>query len=756
MRKWMSVLLALCLIALSGAGALAAPGDAVLVYEGMEGFDEQVQSMAYADGTLYILGYNSLYTYADGALTQWQLDTSTVEATEEDDVYFNLNPSAIVTDGGEIRLLGMERGYDMEAEESLVGGGGLYSISLEEADGIKTARVELATELDFEAMIEDSGDEYAWMNLSMPFAQDGMLVGTTYGMNNIFWFDLESGEYHSFSNENVGMLAPYKDGRVLALQADYSSAEPRVELCALDLESEEVEALCEMPMDGYSAPSMLLYDAQADLLYYVSNGELWRMPLADPAAAESVADMPLNYSGQAQPVLTEDGYFIVADYETVVRRNTDPSQRAQTRIVVQDAYADAVDRAYYAFIGANPDVEVVKKTSDEDLIQAMMSQSASMDIYVLDMSGAEFATLLDRGYAVELGGSEKITGLVGQMYPALAEGVSRDGMIYALPLELYNYGMLGYDMEAFLRLGLSEEDVPTTWDELLDLLIALPDYMANDEDVSMFEPYVTQEDARSTLFSMILDNYLLYIDQPDQEFTLDTPLLRGLLEKLEMVDFEALGLISQDEAGTSFSWSAEPGDFMFATTVNLDVRRYAFDNFTPMLLGFEEGVPGMMSVQVNAALVNPFSQNVETAIAFLETVADNLDEIFRIQTMPGENTPVRSPYYEENMESYEEQLAYLRESLESAEDEETRATYEQRIAEMEGYMQEYEEEDSWEVSAASIDRYRGYAENMVVPSNMDDAEFYELRMQYVDGLIGMDEMISKIDQRLTMMRMEGY
>ena len=26
----------------------------------------------------------------------------------------------------------------------------------------------------------------------------------------------------------------------------------------------------------------------------------------------------------------------------------------------------------------------------------------------------------------------------------------------------------------------------------------------------------------------------------------------------------------------------------------------------------------------------------------------------------------------------------------------------------------------------------------------------------VDGLIGMDEMISKIDQRLTMMRMEGY
>ena len=71
--------------------------------------------------------------------------------------------------------------------------------------------------------------------------------------------------------------------------------------------------------------------------------------------------MTMIYSRQTQQVLTEDGYFIAADYETVVRRNTDPSQRAQTRIVVQDAYADAIDRAYYAFTGANPDVEVVKR-----------------------------------------------------------------------------------------------------------------------------------------------------------------------------------------------------------------------------------------------------------------------------------------------------------------------------------------------------------------------------------------------------------
>ena len=74
-----------------------------------------------------------------------------------------------------------------------------------------------------------------------------------------------------------------------------------------------------------------------------------------------------------------------------------------------------------------------------------------MDIYVLDMSGAEFATLLDRGYAVELGGSEKIASLVGQMYPAIAEAASRDGMVYALPLEMYNYKMCIRDSLSSVR-----------------------------------------------------------------------------------------------------------------------------------------------------------------------------------------------------------------------------------------------------------------------------------------------------------------
>ena len=54
---------------------------------------------------------------------------------------------------------------------------------------------------------------------------------------------------------------------------------------------------------------------------------------------------------------------------------------------------------------------------------------------------------------MELGGSEKIASLVGQMYPAIAEAASRDGMVYALPLEMYNYSMMGYDMEAFRRPG---------------------------------------------------------------------------------------------------------------------------------------------------------------------------------------------------------------------------------------------------------------------------------------------------------------
>ena len=61
-----------------------------------------------------------------------------------------------------------------------------------------------------------------------------------------------------------------------------------------------------------------------------------------------------------------------------------------------------------------------------------------------------------------------------------------------------------------------------------------------------------------------------------------------LREKLETVDFEALGLISRDEAGTSFSWSAEPGDFMFASMmccVSWAVSSFNRRNFIEMSFG---------------------------------------------------------------------------------------------------------------------------------------------------------------------------
>ena len=61
MKKWMSVLLALCLIALSGAGALAAPGDAILLQSGEDGFTV-ASSFALIGDTLYALSSASLFT----------------------------------------------------------------------------------------------------------------------------------------------------------------------------------------------------------------------------------------------------------------------------------------------------------------------------------------------------------------------------------------------------------------------------------------------------------------------------------------------------------------------------------------------------------------------------------------------------------------------------------------------------------------------------------------------------------------------
>ena len=281
------------------------------------------------------------------------------------------------------------------------------------------------------------------------------------------------------------------------------------------------------------------------------NGELFKMPGLDINAAQSVAAVQIDTWSEMSPVLTEDGYFICSDYQTIIARNTDPTARAATTLTVYTNYNESMEDAYFTFANTHTDVDVVIATSYEDITEAMMNQSDAVDIYAVSVNSEDYAALLDRGYLADLSASKTLSDTVSQMYPSIQQVVMKDGALMALPLEMYT-NCMSYNPAAMQKLGLTEDDMPKTWIQFLQFLQKAPG-LVGDTGVSVFEKYMTQDDARLNLFYNMLNSYMLYLTKTDGvEMSFDTDIMRNLLAEFDKIDWTAFGLMeSYDDEDTS-------------------------------------------------------------------------------------------------------------------------------------------------------------------------------------------------------------
>jgi len=451
-----------------------------------------------------------------------------------------------------------------------------------------------------------------------------------------------------------------------------------------------------------------------------------------------------------------DGDLLLSDYETLWKVNTNPEERPEARLIVQYNYNSAMEAARVAFQQAHPEVEVVLAQSPGDVVQSMMTQVTTPDIYTLYVDSAEYSAVFGRGYMAELTDSEILADFAAAVYPAIQNAIVKDGEVYALPLEMFGRARLSCNPAALTQLGLTEEDVPANWMELFQLLQRLPEMLEEAPEVNVFESYMTQSDARQMLFSALMDDYMLYISQPENEFSFDTPLFRELMAAFEAVDFEALGL------------SEEYEDDLYAIVQDrADTLFYGYGSFDPtvsseppmLCLALDEGMQPMADTMVMVAFVNPFSPNRDLAIEYLECAAEQVDAIMRIAMMPGENEPVLNSRFEEALKNYDAQIASLEAQLENAEEVDKQAL-EAELKEMKDSRESYEKDSRYTASEESIAAYREAAQYMTVGMymGMDSetaSEYYAQQNQYLNGAITLDEFIRNIDQKLRMIVREG-
>ena len=781
MKKLLSLILMLTVILLP-VSALAAPGDAVLLRQGEDGYNSNVCGLAEVDGDLYALTYDGLYVFASGETKPTHYDfplSSTVDDGDDDeDTVVSRSVSALIAYEGRpcVIVAGMETEYEGVGEErmsfSTVEGVWLCELTLE--DG-KAAVGEELTELDWFDLVQGGGDSEYLAQCDLPTVVGDTLYFASYDESYervLVATDLTDGDTDVYYPADLGAeisldsFCAYKDGQLLVLETEWGEDESAVKLYAIDVENEEATELLTLATGENASATGLAYRADTDTVYCIMDGEICAMTGMDVSTLQRVSEAPISYINSAAPIITGDGFYIAADYEALVRRNTDPAQRAQTRITVQDMGAGAITDAYYAFGENHGEVEVVLLQRTEDVVQAMMNRSTDVDVYCVSVDSVEFDAVYSRGYMAELTGSESISAFLDRCYPFAREVCEKDGEIVAVPVMLYMDGR-GYDPEAFARLGLTEEDVPKTWAEFFGSLEPLAAKIAEEPGMTLFEGFSDYETARMTFLSAMITDYMNYISLPENEFAFDTEAFRAALAAYEAVDWSKLGLPAPNvDDGLGASGVIEIGgrtehNVLYSAYTNVSADGYiARAAFRPMLLSFVEGEQPHISATLFIAFVNPFSEHRDIAVSFLETALEELDDLTRIHLCPEENEPVLSPYYESNIQGFDQSVANAEEQLAKAETEEERQAYEELVEEYKQYREDYLKYDAWTASEESIAIYREYASSIRVKRNIgmggeNSEAFYELQQQYMDGMVSADEFIRGVDGKLQMMMKEG-
>ena len=777
MKKWIAAALCALLMLALAATALAA-GNVTIAARGRDGFDDYISSMFVWDGRLLMSSWDKLYVYTPG-------EKGVTEVAGFDQLQINFD-NAIVPqpDGSSLLTLG---GVEIEVEEGdtvslnsqiIVAGDRLYRTAFIYGDAgvVDSLLVELCIAEDGtpsfggvidlgDALTVDYGDGYTGeRDLQQSCSMNGILYGLSYGDNGreLLALDLEDAgvEVIELDTDNeVNGMTPFSEGKLLLVTTRYGES-VEAELMLYDLAEESLTSLGALPCDGWSAPAGIAYDEARGMIYYELGGSVWRMAVSEDGLGEpqEFGDMPLDVYTDSSAVVLGDLY-ILASYDGVVGRDVTAEKMPDEKLrIVNRAYINEIKTAYYDFTDAHPEymVSISDSTSTDTLLQDMMNRSPDVDIYTLSLTDSAFTALMNRGFLSELSSSDTLSAEVGAMYDSIKNAVMKDGELYAVPMYLYANCLTINEKLLTEKLGYTQEQMPKTWAEVFGLLsdLAATHKLEEYPEVSLLGPGYIESDVKSNFFAMMMNSYYVWLDADEANLTRAGGVLEGLCEAFEAIDWSAFGLPTEYEENGEWEYVEE--NILFSND-NVQPGYYRSESFEPLLLSIADGEPPMISTEISVAFVNPFSTHREAAIEYLELTFSKIDKTTRIALMPGENEPILSPWYEENLKYYDETIAdYEAQLADEKLDEENRDMLEQSLADMKQWREEYEKKGQWQVSAEDIERYREYAQYLVpMRSAIWNDGGYSQISQYMDGAITAKQLCSEMEKTLQMQRLEG-
>ena len=709
------------------------------------GDDEYISGMLADGDTLYVLCDDNLYLWraGDEALTALTNDIHLPE--DRSPVYFY--EMSLYADGD--GLHGLYAGRDDVGDIS-----GLKRLDLALTDD---GRVEATAVESLPLPSEIAFGEY--YGSTGACAQDGKLVLLFEGGAGIALVVMDP--------EHPGDVAVQDlngwDNRLL-------STDGGVLLSCYEFEEEGVQVIYRVGSDGDLTPLCRLpgelrgiaADRETGAVYAVVNGKAF---VVDPETGEQDAPfgaLPMRPNAAAA-LSGGQGYALAMGTRVAV---LDPAGRLDEDhvLTVYNEYPeDWLVNAALNYSVAHPELPVALMDEGrftDQILGDMLAKNPEPDIYVLYWREAPCQAMLERGYVLPLEGSAALEALAERVYPGVGKAIAPDGTLLAVPVGEQSTGM-GVSPNLLEKLGLTLDDVPRDWPGFLNFLEEQikPNLDALEAYGSFTYDDMTENVFRQSLLESILNGYVTCAVAAGRAPEYDDPALLAALEKLDGMDLSGYGLRRDEEDSYDFGFDIDvDAEYLIQFNMSYDFQ-FASEGCEPVLLGFGDDLPGVLPLDLQVALVNPFSPRAAEAVALLEEVAEQLPDAVRYAFCPDLNEPVEQPDAERTRAYYQREIDAVQTLMDRAEPAEQQAL-QAELDEWQAALDDYNERWVWLIPREKLDWYRANGDAVAVqaPSWFEkdaSGEAWDLMEQYLGRQISAREFLDAVSRKARMLEMEG-
>lgn len=602
-----------------------------------------------------------------------------------------------------------------------------------------------AVEIDWDDAI-DAKSLYA-ISGAVSGDQMAIIAFDDYGYTRLLICELDDGDVDEFEFEQcsgfqlLNVCSGPNDGFIVAAADTYRE---NIIIYTLNAE-DEIKELTKIDPGNFSAMS---YSSTYDSVFYIIDNEIYSIKIEDPNVHEVISRVESIFQSETYSAAVSEDTVALAVQSSIKLYGNVQTAEEQVELVVSDSngfeFFNQVDNE---MLNANPNVSIIhtdmKYTGD--LVNDLTTQSSEVDVYCYYAGYADYMAAYNRNYMLELTESDKVVESVNKMYPAIQDIVQKDGEVVSYPIDM-TASLIGYNPEVFSAIGLSEDDVPKTWTEFFELLIRLPELIENTDYVGIIAK--DAESLKKVILAELFSQYELWLLQnPDVQYSFDNELMRELMAMFEEIDFEGI-LGDIDEY--------YPNDAVFNMYVDFGSDFVITDTCNVMPLSFAENGEPVIKCGVYVAFINPYSENKEMALKYIEAIISNIPDTLKADIYPDWTEAVRNDEYDAILESLSRDMELLETAIEEAETDDEIEEFQNQLNEKKSVYDAINAE-SWIVSQEGLALYQNMAGGMIIDHDygLDFDTIMELNYKYVDGQLSYSEMLKQIDKVIKMVLLEN-